>query len=178
MGQHRIIYQDWIVALGRDPSEAESVSGEDSKNQMRIAAVNMALERLDHEEASFIRAFYMQGLGYAEISRITGRTRYRLESLHKIALRRLHHYLSPVLFEKSDHVLTSEAANDCLLCRHLRRQEIDAVIRRKKPEKNWRMVLQTLREEFGLKVNTPQLLIGHSKYHMMEESLPWNRLKS
>ena len=45
------------------------------------------------------------------------------------------------------------------------RDEIDRMISQRDPKRSWRSVLIRLREDFGIRVRSPQTLIGHKKYH-------------
>jgi hypothetical protein len=168
MGKERIVYQDWIVALGRDPSLTwqEAVSSGGSYNTAIITAVGKALSSLSEEEAAFIRLFYFQGLGYREISEKTNRQIYRLEALHESAVRKLKIRLHRFLGNSFD-ISSPVKYADCPLCNHPERGEIDRLIRTKTAAETWKRIIKTLRDEYGLSIVTPQRLIGHRKYHMI-----------
>jgi len=167
MAKERIVYQNWIVSLGRDPSlPADNTVGETaSYNEEILSAVQVALAALTSEEESFIRAFYFQGWGYRQISGQTGRELYKLEALHQRAVDKLKTHLSVLLDGK--YGLAERRPRTCPLCQHERRAEIDRVLASKKEWETWGRCLSILREQYGIPVRTPQLLIGHCKYHMV-----------
>ena len=66
MGYARIIYREWIVALGRDPNmpRFDMLPRERKNCREIISAVSRAMVALDREEEEFVRLFYMQGKTY------------------------------------------------------------------------------------------------------------------
>ena len=166
MSGRRIIYQNWIVALGFDPAQNwyQSVKSPET-NKKLIRAVNEVLVLLDKPEADFIRCFYFQGMTYRTISNLTGRAIYRLETLHQQALEKLRRYLKDQL--KSYITEESQIKSACPLCCHGRREEIDRLIASKGERETWRRIIRQLKTEFNIEITTPQRLIGHLKYHMI-----------
>lgn len=165
MGQNRIVYQEWIVKLGCDPARPwhETVdSGQEYNNEIMMA-VTGALETLPEDEATMIRHFYFQGLSYREISRITGREIYRLDALHRRALRKLTALLRP-LVEKT-YGRNDCPGTDCALCNHPARQEIDRLIHSKRREETWKRTIKTLQQDYALPIRSPQQIISHLKFH-------------
>jgi hypothetical protein len=160
------------VELGRDPAVSwqEAANRDCGYNQNVIRAVNESLNILKEDEAGFIRCYYFQGMGYREISELTGRDIYRLESVHKRALRKLRNVL-PVLIDSDDRDNTAGSKTDCPLCCHKEKDRINRLIENKKPDETWKQVMKILQEKFGIRVSTPQILIGHQKYHMNRKEL-------
>lgn len=169
MGQNRIVYQEWIVNLGRDPARSwpEAADTGGGYNDEIVMAVTRALETLSEEEAAMIRRFHFQGLSYQEISRITGREIYRLDALHRRAMRKLTVGLRPLVEEscRRDHF----PKTGCPLCSHPAREEIDRLIHSKRREETWKRMIRILRKKYALPIRSPQLLIGHLKYHTLAE---------
>lgn len=193
MSRKRIVFQDWIVDLGRDPGikhppieEPEFVSIDsalagnitDEYKRDLVARradreklqdeVQKALDKLSDDEQEFIRQFYFMGKSYREISEKSGRAVYRLEALHRRALKKLRKSLADFVESrfnlKIDENRTGESGN-CLLCRSTARKEIDRIISGRNPEKSWREVIREINDKYDLKIRSPQLLIGHEKYH-------------
>ena len=162
----RVVYQDWIVELGRDPSRPQNPETDDvgEYNLEIITAVNRAMERLSGDEAEFVRLYYMQGMNYRRISDATGRPICRLEALHRRALRRLKPPLHDLLGGRYN--IPPPEYLGCPLCRHPRSEEINRLIRSKTGPETWRRIIRSLREEFGIVLPTSQQLIGHYKYHI------------
>ena len=169
MASDRIIYQNWIVELGFDPrtrpgpgrgSTADCPPG---RAEMIEEAVGAALKRLTEDERELVARFHLMGQSYAEIAAQSGRAQYKLEALHARALRKLRRALAPSVRQWYPEIPAEQP--DCPLCRCPRRVEIDRVIKERDRTATWRPVIRTLREEFGIVVTTPQILIGHEKYH-------------
>lgn len=166
MGKDRIVYQDWIVNLGYDPSGPRPDQLPPIEyNSNIITAVNDALTGLDQEEAAFIRLFYYQGKGYREIGEISRREIYRLEALHQRALKKLKIRLTANLAETVP--LPSPTPPKCVLCRHPHWDKIDRLIVSKRDSQTWKPIIDILKQEFGIRISTPQCLIGHRKYHIL-----------
>jgi len=167
LSKSRIIYQNWIVELGRDPSlnwhEASNRDG--SYNQKIVRTIHKSLDKLTEGEAGFIRLFYFQGMSYREISELTGREIYRLEGVHTRAIRKLRNYLK-VLVDSHDLAGSIDSNKRCPVCCHKDKNEINRLIENKQPDETWKHLVKILQEKFGLRISTPQILIGHQRYHM------------
>jgi hypothetical protein len=167
MGYARIIYQEWIVQLGRDPIMPRHDWLPTQKRNCReiISAVAKAMVTLEREEEEFIRLFYLQGKTYAQIAEMSGRAIHKLENLHYAAVRKLRLRIQAILGGKYN--VPMRKLPDCPLCRHYRSDEIDELIRRKSDGDTWRGILKTLKTDFGIPITSPQQVIGHKKYHMI-----------
>ena len=165
MGRERIVYREWIVALGRDPVRScyDDLTPPEYNMEI-IAAVTGAMDRLDTDEAAFIRLHYMQGLTCREIGEMTGREIHRLEAQHDRAVRRLRTGVCELLGGK--YGIRAEHNMKCPLCAHPAREAINQLIKAKKDTETWKRIYRVLRDEYGLKIATPQTFIGHKKYHM------------
>jgi len=166
MSGNRIVYQNWIAEIGRDPFQpVDRCSGEASKvNTGEIyRQVQRALEKLNEDEREFVIRFYYMGESYLEISKKSGRSVYRLASLHKRAIKKLRQSLTKFVADRFK--IDSTPNRDCPLCNSPQREEIDELIRTRDKTAPWKPVIACLRKEYGLKINSPQLLIGHEKYH-------------
>lgn len=130
--------------------------------------VSAALRRLSEDEKEFIERFYYIGQSYRQISEKSGRAVYKLEALHKRAIKKLKKELSPLVAELYDVTFIPAAEinfKTCPLCRSPHRAEIDRLIHSRDPKGTWQPVIRTLEEKYGLRIKTPQVLIGHEKYH-------------
>ncbi len=167
MSRERIVYQNWIVELGRDPTTTwdEQSRSPDGYNLKIINAVNRALSLLDEDEVSFIRAFYIQGLTCRQISVETERAIYKLESLHRGALKKLRKSLHHLLGEK--YHIPEPDNHICPLCAHPRSDEINRLLKSKTDQETWKPIIRILRRRYGIVLSTTQILVGHHKYHMM-----------
>ncbi len=167
MGYARIVYQEWIVALGRDPNmpRFDMFPAEREHCSEIISAVNRAMLELDREEEEFIRLFYLQGMTYRQIANMTGRVIHKLERVHYAAVRKLRLRLQAII--GGMYNVPQRRLPDCPLCRHDRAEEIDRLIRTKGDSETWRRIIGTLKKDFGIPVTSPQQVIGHRKYHML-----------
>jgi DNA-binding CsgD family transcriptional regulator len=181
MSPERVTYQNWIVDLGRDPSQAPdpdqispqataptTVSGaagalESERQRLIREAVGLALSKLSDNERELIEQYHYMGRSYQEIAERSGRTIHRLESLHRRALRKLRAALAPLV--KRLYGLGVSTDPDCPICTSPYRHEIDHLIRERQRFGTWRPIMRLLKSRFGLVIATPQTLIGHEKYH-------------
>jgi hypothetical protein len=192
MSGNRVVYQNWIVEIGFDPAQTRAIgnwddpllesisldepsacaiSDEESRRVIEErekaseirSRVREALERLSVQEREFIAQFYFMGRSYREISEQSGRPIYKLEALHKRAVKKLKKELGGFVRERFGVETGSDA--DCLICRSPHVAEINRLISRRDKTTTWKPIIKTLRNKYGLKVSSPQMLIGHEKYH-------------
>ena len=99
-----------------------------------------------------------------EISDLLGRKEYKLDAMHGRVLKILRKKLSSFVAEEFG---VCERVNpNCIICCHPEREAIEEILRQKKPEDTFRPIYRELKCKFDLKISTPQILIGHMKYHM------------
>ena len=174
MSPNRIIYENWIVEMGRDPAlpvgGAEAESDDDRLRTARIrAAVRSAVASLDDEEQEFVRQFYYMGRTYRELSDRTGRLIHRLESLHKRVRRKLRGYLAPLV--AAEFNLRPPSERPCPICNSGYRRQIDQLIAGRDRKATWRPVMAEIRRCYKLPIRSPQILIGHEKYHNQQSHM-------
>ena len=168
MCSERITYQNWIVDLGHDPGLPPAMPYEKTSSEKDQATpvrerVGEALDCLNEQEREFIFLFHFQGKSYRSISESSGRPIHRLETLHRRALMKLKRDLAAWVEETYN--IPNPKNPRCPVCNSSDRQAIDQVIAERDRRKNWKPVLDQLRERFGLSIRSPQSLIGHEKYH-------------
>lgn len=170
MSPARLTFQNWIVALGRDPSvryhdepiiSAVQDSGETGSGIRE--AVQQAIESLTEQEKFFIIRFYFMGQGYAEMSELSGRAGHRLVAIHRRALTKLRTRLSD--FVRRRFRIEPAIGKKCPICQSSSRCEIDALIAHRDRTRTWRPVIDVLKNRYSLKIKSPQMLISHEKYH-------------
>jgi hypothetical protein len=168
MSSERITYQNWIVELGHDPDLPPVIPGENPLSEDRTQSVrervSAAMDRLDEQEREFVILFHYQGKTYRSISASSGRPVHRLETLHHRALKKLKRELAG--WVELTYGIPSLKNADCSLCNCSERSAIDQLIAERNPRESWKPVLDQLRERFGLTISSPQLVIGHEKYHL------------
>jgi hypothetical protein len=192
MSGNRVVYQNWIVEMGFDPAQLRTIENREDPLQESISLdepsacaisdeesqrvieerekaseirsrVREALERVSVQEQEFIVQFYFMGKSYREISEQSGRPIYKLEALHKRAVKKLKKELGGFVRERFGVETESDA--DCLICRSPHVAEINRLISQRDKTATWRPIIKILRDKYGLKVSSPQVLIGHEKYH-------------
>lgn len=191
MAPHRVVYRTWLVEktgqsrsaeppdhrnsapeiLSLDDHEASALStdqlahpdvGIRDVNPIQLA-VRKALNCLADDERQFIERFYFRGQEYRTISQRSGRTCHSLSALHDRALRRLRKELGP--FVQECFGIQLQKQKPCLICQSPHLSEIDRLLAERDRSQPWSATIRTLRNEYGLIVKTPQILIGHQKYH-------------
>jgi len=174
MASGRVIFQNWIVELGKDPdqqvdfsNENSNIKGENESEKKRQELIKNrvaeALKILTDDEREFIERFYFMGMTYLQISEKSGRAVHKLEALHQRAVRRLRKELKKTVEELWG--IKSKTKKECPLCQSASRVQIDKIINSKQPSDTWKEVIKQIHEQYGIKITTPQLIIGHKKYH-------------
>jgi len=192
MSGNRVVYQNWIVEIGYDPARlkegknwddpllesisldepsAMTISSEETRRAVEEREsseaircnVRKALEKLSVQEREFISQFYFMGKSYREISGQSGRPIHKLEALHKRAVKKLKKQLGTFVQERFG--VAVNVREDCLICQSPFVAEINRLIEKRDKSSTWKSIIKTLRERYGLKITSPQVLIGHEKYH-------------
>ncbi len=187
-----MVNQNWIVEMGVDPTRSRAVENRDdpflqsislgepsaftiSDDEPRRVAeqrekaweirsrVRQALKRLSVQEREFVAQFYFIGRSYREISEQSGRPIHKLECLHKRAVKKLKNELGGFVRERFG--VETEPDADCLICRSSHVAAINYLISQRDKSATWKPIIKTLRSKYGLRVSSPQVLIGHEKYH-------------
>ncbi len=167
MAKGKIIYQNWIVDIGVDPGQSGKLQIQSDlikPDKQVVAAVRKALEKLEPFEQDFIESYYFQGKTYREIANIQNRRISRIEGLHRRSLAKLKKQLARFVKERFD--IDAEIGMDCIICSSDHKVKIDKLIRAKKKQETWKNIIKILKEKYQIQVKTPQVLIGHQKYHL------------
>jgi hypothetical protein len=167
MSKPRVVYRNWIVDLGFNPEDPDMLQEEENEARQRDEyvreQVSKAISRLPETQRELVQRLYNMGETCREIAEKSGRAVYRVEALHRRALKRLRKELQPLV--KELYGIGSRTPPTCAICASPNRPGIDAIIRNRDRKKSWRPVIKRLREDFGLRIRSPQRLIGHEKYH-------------
>jgi len=164
MSNSRIVYQNWIVDLGHDTMEQLFDNSRIYNPDEHLReAVSLALKRLSTNEKEFIVQFYYMGKSYREIADQSGRVIYKLEAIHRRALKKLEAELRGFVSKRFN--ITDEKTHDCPVCNSEYSDEINEIIAKRNPQDTWRPIIKILKERYDLNIRSPQTLIGHSKYH-------------
>ncbi len=167
MAKGKIIYQNWIVDIGIDPGQAGKIqiqSDEIKPDEKVVSAVRKTIEKLDPQEKEFIENYYFQGKTYREIAKIQDRRISRIEGLHRRSLAKLKKYLAG--FVKDQFDIDVEIGRDCIICSSPYKNKINRLIKAKKKQETWKKIIKILKDKYQIQIKTPQILIGHQKYHL------------
>jgi hypothetical protein len=163
----RLIYQDWIAELGRDPDRNLHVTADIAQYQAPDdeleQAVRQALKTLTEPERSLIIWRYYMGQSCRRIAEISGRAECKLTSLHRRALRKLRKQLAS--FVRRRYNIRRDVVSGCPICRSPDRLEIDGLVQRRDRSRSWKPVMAILKNRYSVVIKTPSVLIGHEKYH-------------
>lgn len=159
MGNNRIIFQNWIIESGKYGTDRPELDNPQETN----TAVRDALAKLTEEEREFIAHFYFMGESYGEIAERSGREIHKLASLHERAIKKLRRHLTGYVRQRYD--LPVATGTDCPLCRSAERKAIDRLIANRDRTATWKPVMRELEETYKIRVRSPQVIIGHEKYH-------------
>lgn len=194
MSGKRVVYQDWIVAIGRDPAmgpTADPGSASDPKSAipgdssellgthkdaegesrgcLLVAEikrqVNEAMGKLTEEEREFVVRYYFMGQGYHEMSERSHRAIHRLRALHSRAKRKLTSHLAA--FVHSRFGVAAARPSSCPICNSRYRKQIDKLVSGRDLRQPWRGVIKLIRDRYGIEGLSRSLLIGHEKYHYL-----------
>jgi RNA polymerase sigma factor (sigma-70 family) len=127
--------------------------------------VREAVERLSPLERQFVEYFYFEDKSYREISLILNKSIHKLERIHHRALGKLKMLLSD--YVKTRFRLNLPEQTGCIICKSPFRQELDELIQAKKEKETYKSLIRIFKEKYGLKIKTPQVIIGHKKKHMV-----------
>jgi hypothetical protein len=130
-----------------------------------IDRVQGAIRRLSASEQHFVRLYWFEAWSDKELSERLGSGPKRLRSVKRQILIKLRWMLQGWAAQRFR--IAQPRGPDCVICGHPLRSEIDSMLSSKKPEESLGSVLRKLREDFGLSISTPQIVLGHMKYHMI-----------
>lgn len=188
MAKNKITYQNWIVEIGYDPQlksetidnkyseisleqliesgfNPDSESANQSSNKdVIISAVRNAIAKLTPDEQEFIYHFYYMGERYNSLSEKSNKEIYKLNALHKRIVKKLK--ISLHKFVKQQFGIDANIKSDCPICNSVFLTEINDLIKSRNKRTTWANVIRKIENEYKMKITTPQILIGHEKYHM------------
>jgi hypothetical protein len=170
--------------------EMEIEDGEALKKELQLEKeVHQALNRLNLLERKFIQYFYFECLSYEKIAELLNKKRYKLQRIHRRSLNKLKIILKDFVQERFTPQAVSVQRRDknfcdsekpasvnhasarldrnCILCHCRFKEEINLLIQNKTKDQTWKPLMKLLKEKYNLKINTPQVLIGHQKNHMV-----------
>ncbi|SYZ72717.1 putative RNA polymerase flagellar operon sigma factor FliA [Candidatus Zixiibacteriota bacterium] len=164
----RISYQSWVDdpdPKSDFPLKTDETENIESPRTRRVKKwVNRALDKLTPLEREVVVQHYLNGRSLYDISLDLEREPLQIVNVRRRAVLKLKKNLA--IFVRREFVLKEMIIPKCILCNSPRRAEIDTLIRAKRKEETWRRIIGKLKSEYGIKITTPQVLIGHQKYHM------------
>ena len=177
MGKKRTVYSNWLVEIGCTPELisidklSKNYPNQDSdlitKNQTEAQkvrhAVQNALKALTVDEKELIIRLYYMGRTYREISEKSGKTISMLEAIKTRAFKKLKKELTQFVSEQ--YGLKPEFETNCIICNSEHCHLINQIIVNRDKKEIWKPVIDQIMNKFEIKIRSPQLLIGHEKYH-------------
>lgn len=172
--RNRIRYLGWAAELFGYPDEetekrgAGEPSDEDKKlivDEQTNQKVREAVEKLSPLERRLIELFHFECRSYQEISRVLNKKNHKLEKIHLRALSKLKLLLSD--YVKTRFKINLPEETECIICKSPFRQELDRLIRAKKEKETYKSLMRVFRERYGIKIKTPQVIIGHKRGHLV-----------
>jgi hypothetical protein len=170
MGKAKIVYRDWIVRYGadpclvrREPAQVDPVVA----NAEIVRAVRAALEKLPPFQKELIERYYFLGSSCIELASDCNLKVSEVQAYLGQAVKSLKKSLNS--FVRKKFGLVTDRIRDCPVCSSPFRESIDRLILARKPNETWKNIIRILKRDFGVFINTPQVLIGHKKYHMKRE---------
>jgi hypothetical protein len=157
----KLVYLDWIYEVAR-----KGVFGPHEKSDVQkeiIGRVRDAVDKLSPVEREFVQMYWFEGRSLKEVSELLGKRLHNLDGINRRVLRKLKRILSEYVAARFGIIEPNNS--DCIICNHPDRREIDRLLIAKKPDETYRPIYRQLRSRFGLRISTPQILIGHIKYH-------------
>ena len=157
----KLAFLDWIYEVAR-----KGVFGPHEKSDVQkeiIGKVRDAVDKLSPVERDFVQMYWFEGRSLRELLELLGRRLHNLDGINRRILRKLKRILSEYVAVRFG--IIEQNNSDCIICNHPDRREIDLLLIAKKPDETYRPIYRQLRSRFGLRISTPQILIGHIKYH-------------
>jgi len=175
----RVRYLNWalersgmsgILERGYDFDEGEDQE-KIKRDQELEKRVHEALTRLDETEREFILYFYFDCFSYERIESLLKKRKDKLQRIHQRALDKLELILKD--FVEKRFKLKTDDKTVCIICQNPHREELDRIILSKRKQETWKRIIKILNEKYHLRIKTPQILIGHARKHMIQESRGW-----
>lgn len=153
----------WIE---QDPCETAWIEEETleqiERRELLIGAVRNALRALSGLERHVVERHNFEGRSFVQIADELVTSKSHVKAIHRRARKRLRKILAP--FVKQRFGLRPRAGQ-CPICLSHYRRSAERVVRRRRPEESFAVVIKELRERFGIVVKSPKTIIGHVKYH-------------
>jgi IS30 family transposase len=163
MAAKKIPYQDWMKI---DSIDSDHTITEAEKRLTLEYVVRNAVQNLNPIDREFIERYYFQGQSFFQIAMALGKNPDRIYNIHRRTLKRLRSLLAD--FAVKRYGVKINNSPDCPLCQSPHKSEIDILIKKKKKSETWKKIIRKLEENYRIRIKTPQVLIGHQKYHIKE----------
>jgi hypothetical protein len=161
MSSRRVIVHDWLSR--ETAADGYGRTGADSDGEIE-GRVRRALAMLSEDERELMVRFYYMGCREQEIAEATGLTVARVCSVRRRATGKFRRLLGPFVRERFA-VDVAETMTGCPICDSTFREEIDLLIARRDRRGTWRPVMQAIWERYGIRIPSPQMLMGHERNH-------------
>jgi len=160
----KLVFLDWIYDVSA--TNVFRDNGDKELEREIREEVRRAIAALPEVDREFIQLYWFEGQSIAEIAKRFNKHPHNIEGYSQRILRKLRRLLADFVASRFGVETVREP---CLICCHPHRLEIEEILRGKRPEETFKRIYRELAKRFGLRITTPQILIGHMKYHMLKE---------
>jgi len=161
----RIKSLEWVLPV----SECDIWHNEeDSRRAERIKkAVREAVGQLTPEQQEFVQLYWFEGESLKRIAGLWGSNRYRMNAFKNRIIKKLKKDLAG--FVSREFGIKSTVKQNCPICASENSRHINSLLSGKKPSETYGRYIRLINQRFHLDIKTPQVIIGHLKYHVREE---------
>ncbi len=161
----RIKSLEWILPISEHDIWKDK--GESSRADRVRMAVREAVAKLTVNEQDFVQLYWFEGTALDRIAKLKGSTKYRMNIFRQRIERKLKKLLMD--FVEEEFGIKSSAKETCPICASRDLCRIDKLLKSKAPHETYAGYIRILNQRYHLDIKTPQIIIGHLKYHNREE---------
>jgi len=126
--------------------------------------VREALAALDEGEREIAERRFLMGQSLEVIRSDLKLSSHEIERRLREVRIKLKRLLAP--FVQTRFNLKPDSRPVCPICESIHRERVERIIATKRKEETWKRIMSELEKELGVRVRSPQMLIGHVKYHV------------
>jgi hypothetical protein len=158
-----ISLSNWIYVTPAESAWKPTAQDDRSPQQELIARVRAAVEQLRGNERMVLERHRFDAVPFTVIAAELNWRVIRVQNVERRALRRLRRLLAPYVRERFG--IEAPQAK-CPICDSACRGQADIMIAARINQESFGVLMSRLRCSYGIRVISPQTIIGHSKYHL------------
>ncbi len=163
LGKGIVRYKEWMDALIDSRVENVEIDAELDKKALD-KTVREALAALGECEREIAERRFLMGQSLEVIRGDLDLSQHEVERRLREVIIKLRRLLGPFVRERFN--INPKSERHCPLCEFGDTTLIEEIIATKKKKETWRRIMAELEKEVGVRVSSPQVLIGHVKYHL------------